>query len=159
MLWIGGDHELAGGLAFAIGRLPRHALLALGGPDADKDPQLYAGLTAGFVFLIAVAFTSLGAAGSRGGEGQPRLPKAAVILAGLILVEVLYLLFAEMPRIRFGERRTSFFVPWHIAALGVTGVFIYVSQRIGLTLWSYRSYWLAMFAMALFVLFPMIDSL
>jgi hypothetical protein len=157
MLWIGADHNLAGGLAFAIGRLPRYALLVLAGPDADKNLTLYAVLTGLFVFVIALPLTHFGAA-RRESDARPGVPRAPIILAALILWEVGYLLFGEMPRNRLGDWRTSFFVPWHLAALAITTGYLLLSKKLVLPQWSYRGYWLAMFLMGLYVLFPMTDS-
>lgn len=160
ILWVQRGCDLAGGLAFTLNRLPRHLLLSLGGPDIDKAPLLDLLTTALFVFLMAFAILVVAAkAKPPSVEGTRALPALAVLFGVLLLYEIGYLSFGEMPHYRFGQAVFTFLVPWHAVALGVTGAFIVFSKRFMLPRWVSRGYWLLMFAMALAVLFPMRDSL
>ncbi len=159
-LWLQSGHDLAGGLAFAVNRLPRHLILRLGGPDIDKLALWDALSTGLFVFLLALVVLLVTARGRSAEAGERgKWPTLAVVFGCLLLYEVAHLLLGEMPRYRFGQWTFTFLLPWHIVALAVTVTFIAFSKRSVLPGWMSRGYWLLMFAMALAVLFPMTDSL
>jgi len=161
-LWIQNGRDLAGGLAFAINRLPRQFLLRLGAPDIDTAPLWNATSTGVFVllvsFVILVLSTSKGKEGG-GGEARRSRPLAAIVFGALIVYEVGYLLFGQMPRYRFGRWVLTFFLPWHLVALGLTLAFIIVCLRSAPPDWVRHTFWLLMFTMTLVVLFPVADSL
>jgi hypothetical protein len=160
VFWMDRGGRLLGGLAFALDRIPRELTLALGGPDPARVRAVNAFLAAVFVFLIVLPALAWSNPSHIWNERSwSRRALAAIGLCILLLYGIVDLTFGEMSRYAFGRLRYSLFLPWHLAALGLTVGYLVWLWKAAVPYWVRRAYWFTLFGMALLVLFPISDAL
>jgi hypothetical protein len=144
------DH-LQGGLAFFAVAWPLDTLA--GHPVSDRAQAV---VSFGVVFLVSFLLLYLIEA-SQAGAGHRRFPVGASMLGVLLICESLYLAVGSVPHDRFGEFARNYYLPWHLAVLALTAVYIFWRRSREFRVVR-RLFWLTVVVLCLAVLFPWTDS-